>query len=95
MCQLKRQSETTEHTVIASNLSKLPLDSKQVEVISRKDLAAILDRCSRRKSMFLPSQENSTKTSPLDGVYFITWYSDFLHELWDVHGIGQDRDFLH
>ena len=74
MCQLKRQSETTEHTVIASNLSKLPLDSKQVEVISRKDLAAILDRCSRRKSFFLgPGGILQDKSSRWSLLYYMVF----------------------
>ena len=72
MCQLRRHSESVEHAVIVANYSRLPLDLKHVELVFREDLAAVLDHCSRRKSLFLgPGGILQDKSSRWSLLYYI------------------------
>ena len=74
ICQLRRQSEIRDHTVIVADSAKLPSDLKQIEVIFRKDLAAILDYCSKRKSIFLgPGGVLQDKSSRKSLYYYIAF----------------------
>ncbi len=74
ICQLRRQSQTIEQTVIASNVCKLPLDSKQAELIFRGDLAATLDCLTKRKSLFLgPGGILQDKSSRWSLLYYISF----------------------
>ncbi len=73
-CQLRRQKEVLEHTVICSDMSNLPLESKQTDLILRHDLAAILDRFCRCERMFLgPGGILQDKSSRWSLLYYLAF----------------------
>tara|TARA_Y100000589_G_scaffold88741_1_gene83047 strand:- start:4070 stop:6163 length:2094 start_codon:yes stop_codon:yes gene_type:complete len=74
ICQLRRQKEVQEHSIICSSRSKLPIESKQTDVIFRNDLAAILDRLSRRERMCLgPGGILQDKSSQKSLLYYLAF----------------------